>query len=143
MESNKTTTTDTNKTAERTASAVTTTGGQNNPTASAPQRAREVESDVKSFTEEARKQGEQAYQQTKQVVSNAYEKTSEALNDTYNQAMSYGRDNPGTVTLIAFGAGVGIGLLLAGAFTDRRSRYNRLAEPVVNTLAEIAKEYFR
>ena len=66
-----------------------------------------------------------AYDQTKQVVSQAYEKTTQVATDTYNQAMSYGKQNPGTLTLIAFGAGIGIGLLLSGGFTSRRRTSNR------------------
>jgi ElaB protein len=54
--------------------------------------------------------------------------------------MTYGRENPGKITLIAFGAGLGLGLLLA---SSRRSRSTRYAEPVVNALSDIALEYFR
>ena len=103
--------------------------------ASATQTARDVGSNIASGAQ-------QAYDQTKQVVSNAYDKTSEVLGNTYDQAMTYGRQNPGTLTLIAFGAGVGIGLLLAGSFSGR-SRTRRIAEPVVNALSEIALEFLR
>ncbi|HSE98695.1 MAG TPA: hypothetical protein VLD57_10565, partial [Blastocatellia bacterium] len=96
------------------------TGGQTNTpvgTSTAPQRAREVGSDVAN-------KGQQVYDQTRQAVSNAYEKTSETLSQTYDQAMSYGRQHPGQLTLIAFGAGIGVGLLLASGMGGR-SRTNR------------------
>ncbi|HEY7912021.1 MAG TPA: hypothetical protein VIG62_08935 [Blastocatellia bacterium] len=103
-------------------------GGQT--TASAPQRARE--------------QGaESTYGQAKHAVTNAYDRTSEVLTNTYDQAMTYGRENPGKLTLIAFGAGIGIGLLLASSVGGGRSRTNRIAEPVINALSQVATEFFR
>ena len=107
----------------------TSTTGQ--PTASAPQPARD-QSTVQS-----------AYDTTKQAVSTAYEKTSEALSNTYDQAMTYGKEHPGQLTLIAFGAGIGIGILLASSFGGGRSRTSRIAEPVVNALSQVALEFFR
>jgi ElaB/YqjD/DUF883 family membrane-anchored ribosome-binding protein len=99
-------------------------------TASAPQRARE-------------QGGESTINQAKQAVSGAYDRTSEVLTNTYDQAMTYGRENPGKLTLIAFGAGIGIGLLLASSVGGGRSRTNRIAEPVVNALSQVAMEFFR
>jgi len=105
-------------------------------TASAPQKAREMASEVRG-------QMEAAVDQTKRVVSDAYDKTSEALSNTYNQTLEYGRENPGKLTLVAFGAGIGIGILLASGLGNGRSRTNRIAEPVVNALSQIAMEFFR
>jgi hypothetical protein len=65
------------------------------------------------------------------------------LTNTYDQAMSYGRENPGKLTLIAFGAGIGIGILLASNMGGGRSRTNRIAEPVINALSQVATEFFR
>jgi ElaB/YqjD/DUF883 family membrane-anchored ribosome-binding protein len=84
--------------------------------------------------------GAEAYEQARQGVSQAYDRTAQAVTETYDQAMTYGRENPGKITLIAFGAGFGLGLLLAGS---RRSRSTRYAEPLVNALSDIALEYFR
>lgn len=105
-------------------------GGTTGQTGSAPQRAREQNTG-----------GQSAYDQTVQTVTDAYGKTTEVLSNTYDQAMSYGRENPGKLTLIAFGAGIAIGLLLAGS--GGRSRTNRIAEPVVNALSQVALEFFR
>lgn len=108
--------------------------GQANPTTgSAPQRAREQQSGT----------GQSPIDQTKQVVSDAYGKTSEALTNTYDQAMTFGREHPGQLTLIAFGAGIGIGLLLASSFSSGRSTSQRYAEPVVSALSNVALEFFR
>ena len=110
-----------------------TTGTSGPQTASAPQRAREEgSSGIQS-----------AVDTTKQAVSTAYDKTSQVLSDTYDQAMSYGKENPGKLTLIAFGAGIGIGLLLSSTLGGGRSRTSRIAEPVVNALSQVALEFFR
>ncbi|MFY9553911.1 MAG: hypothetical protein WAV47_04220 [Blastocatellia bacterium] len=103
---------------------------------SAPQRAREIASDVGSGVQTT-------YDQTVKAVSDAYGKTSEVLSTTYDQTMTYGRENPGKLTLIAFGAGIGIGVLLASGFGGGRSRNSRFAEPVVNALSQVAMEFFR
>ncbi|MBI3654764.1 MAG: hypothetical protein HY231_27340 [Acidobacteria bacterium] len=81
--------------------------------------------------------------QAKQVMTDAYNRTSKTLNETYTQAVDYGRENPGKMTLIAFGAGIGIGLLLANGLTPSRTRTGRLVPPVMNALSEIAIELFR
>jgi ElaB/YqjD/DUF883 family membrane-anchored ribosome-binding protein len=107
------------------------------PSAASPQRARDEGSNVGNRTSEV-------IDQTKQVVSQAYDKTAETLTQTYSQAMEYGKENPGKLTLIAFGAGIGIGLLLAGGFSGGRSnRTSRIAEPAIDALSRIAMEFFR
>jgi ElaB/YqjD/DUF883 family membrane-anchored ribosome-binding protein len=86
----------------------------------------------------------EAVDQAKQVVTDAYNRASKSLNESYSQAMDYGRENPGKTTLIAFGAGIGIGLLLAGNLgSSRNSRTGRIVPPVMNALTEIAREVFR
>jgi ElaB/YqjD/DUF883 family membrane-anchored ribosome-binding protein len=79
------------------------------------------------------------YDQTKKTISDTYNKTAEALNKSYDQAMAYGRDNPGKVMLMALGGGLVLGLLLAGR--NRRSGFN--VEPVVNTLSQMFSDVFR
>ena len=85
----------------------------------------------------------QVIDQAKQVATDVYNRTSKSLNEGYTQAVEYGRENPGTTLLIAFGAGIGVGLLLAGGFTSRGSRTSRILPPVMNALTEIATEVFR
>jgi hypothetical protein len=55
--------------------------------------------------------------------------------------MTYGRENPGKLTLIAFGAGIGV--LLASGLGSGRSRNSRFAEPIVTALSQVALQLFR
>jgi ElaB/YqjD/DUF883 family membrane-anchored ribosome-binding protein len=84
-------------------------------------------------------QTKQVMDQTKEALSEAYDKTSKTLNATYGQAVEYGREHPGQLTLIAFGAGIGIGLLLASTLNPR----SRFMPSVVDALSGIATEIFR
>lgn len=89
-------------------------------------------------------QAKQAVTDAKQTVTDVYNRASKGLTESYTQAVDYGRENPGTTTLIAFGAGIGIGLLLAGSVgSSRNSRTSRILPPVMNALTEIAREVFR
>ena len=140
MESNKNVT-EQSKTTSGTPYKPTTTTGQSSTGTSghastAPQRAREIASDVGSGVQTA-------YDQTIKAVGDAYEKTSEVLTNTYDQTMTYGRENPGKLTMIAFGAGIGIGILLASGLGGGRSRNSRFAEPIVGALSQVALELFR
>jgi len=94
-------------------------------------------------TQRAREGVQSAYDETKQVVNDAYGKTSEVLSNTYDQAMDYGKENPGKLTLIALVAGIGIGVLLASGFAGGRSRSSRIGEPIVAALSQVAMEFFR
>ncbi len=84
--------------------------------------------------------GSEVYDQTKRTVSQAYDRTAQKLTEGYDQAMVYGRENPGKMTIFAFGAGFALGLLLSGT---RRSRTSRYAEPIVNALSDIALDFVR
>ena len=83
-----------------------------------------------------------AYDKMSRTLDDAYDKTSEAVSATYDQAKNYGRENPGKLTLIAFGAGIGIGLLLASGFTSR-NRTSRALPPVVKALSNVILELLR
>jgi len=86
--------------------------------------------------------GTEAYGKAEQAVGEAYDKTTQKVKETYEKAKSYSDENPGKTILIALGIGVGIGLLL-GAGSSHRSRAGRVAQPVVNALSEIAREFYR
>jgi len=58
------------------------------------------------------------------------------------QAVTYGRENPGTAALIAFGAGIGLGILI-GSSLNSRSRTTRIINPIMGALTDIAAEIFR
>ena len=115
----------------------TTPGGppKTTPAASAPTRARDEASNIKDRASEV-------VDQTRQAVTNAYEQTTQALGNTYEQARTYSRQNPGTAMLVAFGAGVGLGIILASGLTGR-SRMSRIAEPIVGALSQVAMEFLR
>jgi ElaB/YqjD/DUF883 family membrane-anchored ribosome-binding protein len=85
--------------------------------------------------------GTEAYEQTKRSMSHAYEQSANAFEQTYDQALEYGRNNPGKALLIAFGIGVGIGMLVLGS--GRRSKASRYGEPIVNALSNMAMEFIR
>lgn len=103
----------------------------------------DVASAAASAAQRAREGVQSAYEETKQVVNDAYGKTTEVLTNTYDQAMVYGKDNPGKLTLIAFGAGIGIGVLLASGFSSGRSRSSRIGEPIVTALSEVAMAFLK
>ena len=86
--------------------------------------------------------GEKIVNGVKETVSDAYDRTSKSLNEGYVKAIDYGRSNPGKMSLIMFGAGLGVGLLLA-ANNSGRSRRGRIIEPVMNALTDISRELFR
>jgi len=88
--------------------------------------------------DQAREQFGEAYDRASEV----YDRASREMAKTWDQALDYGRKNPATATLIAFGAGVGFGLLIANGM-NTRSRTQRLVPPVMNALSEIAAELFR
>lgn len=86
--------------------------------------------------------GSEMMGQARQSMSQAYDRASRGMTDTWEQAMDYSRQNPGTATLVALGAGIGIGVLLASGMASR-SRTRRIVPPVMNALSEIASELFR
>src|SRR5262249_10013527 len=105
------------------------------PTGTASQRARQKASDI--------------FEKGTDAVNQAYTQAAETLNDTVQQAVTYGkqavdygRENPGTAALIAFGAGIGIGILI-GSSLKSRSRTNRIINPIMGALTDIAGEIFR
>ena len=81
--------------------------------------------------------------QAKRKVGELYDSANRSINQQYDRALSYTRENPGTTTLIAFGAGVGVGMLLLSNLTSSRSRRGRVIEPVMNAVSTLASELFR
>ena len=138
MESNRNLT---NEPTRKTGTASGSTGSAGTPSGSTGSTG--TQNNVSAATQRARETAQSAIDQTKQVMSDAYEKTSEVLSNTYDKTVTYGRENPGTATLIAFGAGIGVGVLLAAALSGGRSRTNRIAEPIVNALSQVAMEFLR
>ncbi len=115
-------------------------------TATAEQKAYEIKDKIEDKASElvdATKQTvADAYDKTNRVVTEAYDKTNRAVTENYQKAMEYGRENPGTLTLIAVGAGIGIGFLLANTYSPR-SRASRVVPPVMSALTNLAYDLFR
>src|SRR5215468_7077182 len=95
---------------------------------------------VREMVEE---RGAEMIDQAKRKASQVYDQANKSLNEQYGKAIDYGRENPGKMTLIAFGVGVGVGLVIAGSYATPHSRRRRMVEPVVNALSTIATELFR
>ncbi len=125
------------------------TGGQSTGTgtATAPQKAPQTWGDPTANKAEG--SGKMAdvnemVDHAKQTVTDAYQQATNSVNETLGQAKEYSRENPGTATLMAFGVGVGVGVLLAsGVLSPSRSRSQRIVSPVMTALSEIAGELFR
>ena len=79
----------------------------------------------------------------KQKVSEVYDQANKTVSEQYDRALDYSRENPGKTTLIAFGIGVGVGVLLVGNFTGSRSRRRRVVEPVLSAVSTLARELFQ
>ena len=86
--------------------------------------------------------GADVMDQAKRKAGQVYDQANRSLNEQYERAISYGRENPGKTTLIAFGVGVGVGMLMAGGF-KARNRRSRLVEPVMNALSALAYNLVR
>ncbi len=125
------------------------TGGQftGTGTATAPQKATPISGEqTANKSESAGKMADvnEIVDHAKQAVNEAYHQATDTVNETLGQAKEYSRENPGTATLMAFGVGVGVGVLLAsGVLSPSRSRSQRIVSPVMTALSEIAGELFR
>ncbi len=109
-----------------------------------PDRPRDYESRYRQETPGKMDEIGEMVDHAKQTVNDVYQRASRGVNETVEQAKEYSRENPGTATLVAFGIGVGVGVLLAsGALSSGRSRSQRIVPPVMNALSEIAGELFR
>jgi len=86
-------------------------------------------------------QGSETFDGNKSGMQPAHSGATKALGETCDQALEYGRQNPGKTALIAFGIGIGVGMLLLGS--SRRSRMSRYGEPIVHALSDIAMEFVR
>ena len=84
--------------------------------------------------------GEEFFDQAKETISDTCNKTTETLNKTYNQAIAYGRANPGKLALLALGSGLVIGLLIAN---KSKARQGSSVETVVNTLSQGFSDFVR
>jgi hypothetical protein len=80
--------------------------------------------------------------QAKLKAGQIYNQANRNLNEQYERLIGYGRRSPGKATPMAFGDGVGLGLLVAGSINARRRR-SRLIEPVLNALSALTCNLIR
>jgi ElaB/YqjD/DUF883 family membrane-anchored ribosome-binding protein len=83
---------------------------------------------------------------TRQKLTHAYDRTATNINQTYGKAVDYGKEHPGRTSLLAFGVGIGAGLLLSQQLSHRqtaRSRASRIVPPVMSALSQITAQLFR
>ena len=83
---------------------------------------------------------------TRQKLTHAYDRTTSNINQQYGKVVDYGKEHPGTATLLAFGIGLGAGLLLSQQLSHRHaqpSRTSRIVPPVMNALSLMANQLFR
>ncbi|HEY6401705.1 MAG TPA: hypothetical protein VI479_09875 [Blastocatellia bacterium] len=92
--------------------------------------------------EKFEERGAERIDQARRKAGQVYNQASKSLNEQYGRVINYGRENPGKATLIAFGVGMGIGLIMAGSF-NMRSRRSRLVEPIMNGLSAFAYNLVR
>ena len=102
-----------------------------------------LSSATSAVREKVGERGAEMYDQAKRKAEKVYDQANKSLNEQYGKAMDYGRENPGKMTLIAFGVGVGVGLVVAGSYAAPHTRRRRIAEPVINALSSIAQELLR
>lgn len=91
------------------------------------------------FAKDIKDKGGEIYEKTVEAASDAYEKTAQVASDTFDQARVYTRENPEKVALIAFGVGIGLGMLLC----SRPSRTSRSAHAVVDALYGVAHAFLK
>jgi hypothetical protein len=95
--------------------------------------------------EALREQANEAYEGTRKAILDAYERTTAAAQSGYRNAVKYGTEHPERFGLFAFAAGLGVGALLcAGAAgMSRANRTERIASPLIDAAAEVARAAFR
>jgi len=93
--------------------------------------------------ERVEERGAEVIDQAKRKAGQVYDQANKSLSEQYGKAMEYGREHPGKMTLIAFGVGVGVGLVIAGSYATPHTRRRRMVDPVMNALTSIAHELFR
>jgi ElaB protein len=113
------------------------------PAGTAAARASEAGQKLADKVDDAAHSVREQVDQAKQKVSEVYDQANKTVSEQYDKALDYSRENPGKTTLIAFGIGVGVGVLLVGNFTGSRSRRRRVVEPVLSAVSTLARELFQ
>jgi ElaB/YqjD/DUF883 family membrane-anchored ribosome-binding protein len=78
----------------------------------------------------------------KDKLTDAYEKSSDAATRAYSRAMDYSRENPRTATLVALGAGIGVGMLFGAGMSGRSRSYRRMFPSMALAVADAVLDVF-
>ena len=111
--------------------------------ATADNIAAKVSGAAQAIKEQVGERASETLDQAKRKAGEIYGQANRSLNQQYDKAVRYSRENPETATLIAFGVGVGVGMLVIGNLGGSRSRRGRVIEPVMNAISSLASELFR
>jgi len=118
------------------------TGGSPSPARDASAAADKAASAVHNATRQFADSAAATVDQAKQKAGEIYDQVNKTVNEQVNRAVDYSRENPGTTTLIAFGVGVGVGMLLLGNLRGGSRGRRRVVQPVMNALSTLAYELF-
>lgn len=101
--------------------------------------------DARSRSAEGRRQqAPGSHDETPSTVRDAYEKTSKAVQAGYNRTIEYGNEHPQRFGLLTFAAGVGAGVMIATmGLVSRHTRTERIASPLIDGIAEVARALIR
>src|SRR5262249_13588315 len=97
------------------------------------ERRRERGAEAYDEIRERADEGKARVADAKRKIADAYDRTSETASRLYQDALDYGREHPGTAMLIAFGVGVGLGVMMSDG--GRSPRYRRNVVPAIATAA--------
>jgi hypothetical protein len=76
-----------------------------------------------------------------ETIRDAYEKTSKAVQTGYNRTVAFGTEHPQQFGLLTFAVGLGAGTLLAARTLAARTHTERLASPVIDAVANVARAF--
>jgi hypothetical protein len=93
--------------------------------------------------EDMRDRPTRSYEGGSSVFGGAYSRTSQAVQSGYNRTLEYGREHPERLGVMTFAAGIGVGMLIAAAVFPRRTRTERVAGPLIDAAADLARTFAR
>ena len=76
-----------------------------------------------------------------ETFRDAYKKTSKAVQAGYNRTMAFGTEHPQQFSLLTFAVGLGAGTLLAARTLGARTNAERLASPLIDAVANVARAF--
>jgi hypothetical protein len=88
-----------------------------------------------SMTEQA----SEVFDNTKNAIRDACKRTSEAVQSGYKRTVEYGTEHPERFGLATFAVGACAGTLLAAAAMSRHTKTERIAAPMIDAVAQVAR----